>query len=72
MISYKPDSTIRKTTTDKSDSLKVKIKTQPGERDSETVAIYVPLLRTGIPKDLLNFFTFIHKIVRGKDLSKGP
>ena len=41
-ISYKPDPTIVKTPAKKLDSLKVDIKTQPGERDSEKVAIYRP------------------------------
>ena len=42
-ISYKTNLTIGKTLTKKSESLKVKIKTQIGERDSEMVAIYVTL-----------------------------
>ena len=53
-------------------SLKVNIKTQPKERVSETVAIYMPLFRTGIPDALLKFFTILHKIVRFQDLSTGP
>ena len=46
-ISYTPNVTIVKTPTDKSDSLNVDIKTQPGDKDTETVAIYVPLFQTG-------------------------
>ena len=42
-IYYKAKETIRKTAADKSDFLKVDIKTQPGDRDIKTVAIYVPL-----------------------------
>ena len=71
-ISYKHDATIRKTSTDKSEYLKVYINTQPVERDSEMVAIYVPLFRTGSPKALLNFVTILHKIIRGQYLSTGP
>ena len=56
----------------KSDFLKVDINIQPGERDSNRVAIYVPLFRTGIPEALLKFVTLIHKIIRGQDLSMGP
>ena len=67
-ISYKADPTIGKTSTDKLDSIKVDIKIQPGERDSKTVAIYVPLLLTGIPEALLKFVTLLHKIIRGQDL----
>ena len=70
-ISYKPDVTIGKTLTDKSDFLKFNIKTQPGERDSETVEIYVPLFRTGSPEVLLKFVTIIHQIIRSHDLSAG-
>ena len=58
--------------TEKSNSLKVYTKIQPGDRDSETVAIYMPLFRTGIPDALLKFFTILHKIVRFQDLSTGP
>ena len=47
-ISYKADPTLGKTPTDKSDSIKVDIKTQHGESDSNMVEIFVPLFRTGI------------------------
>ena len=40
-ISYKPDVTIGKTSTDKLYSLKLNIKTQLGERYGETGEIYV-------------------------------
>ena len=49
LISYKADPTIGKTPMDKSDSLKVNIKTQPGEKESDTVAIYMLLFWTGNP-----------------------
>ena len=48
-ICYKPDPTIGRTLMDKSYSLKVDIKTQPVERDSNMVSIYVPLFQMGIP-----------------------
>ena len=57
---------------DKSDSLNVDINTQTGERYIETVAIYVPLFRTGSPEDLLKFVITLNKIIRGQDLSIGP
>ena len=72
LISYKPNITTRKTPTEKSDSLKVDIKTQPGERDCETVSIYMPLLRTGSIEALLKFLTILLKIITGQDLSTGP
>ena len=71
-ISYKPNVTIGKTPTENSDSLKVDIKTQPGESDSERVAIYMPLFRTGIPEALLKFFTILHKIIRGTIYPQDP
>ena len=36
------------------------------------VAIYMPLFRMVIPEVLLKFFTILHKIIRGQDLSTGP
>ena len=54
------------------DSLKVDTKTQPGERDSEMVTIYVQLFRTGITDPPLNLFTILNKIIWGHDLFTGP
>ena len=71
-ISYKSNATMGKIPIDKSDYLKVNIKTQPGERYSETVVIYMPLSRAGIPESLLKFVTILHKIIRGQYLSMGP
>ena len=42
------------------------------EKDSETVAIYVPLFWTGIPEALPKFVTILNKIIKGQDLSNGP
>ena len=42
---------------DKSYPLKVNIKTQTGESERKTVAIYVPLFCTGSPEALLKFIT---------------
>ena len=69
---YKPDPTIGKTLTNKLDYLKVNIKTQPRERDSKVVAIYVPLFQTGSPESLLKFVKVLYKIIRVQDLSMGP
>ena len=65
LISYKASPTFDKTPTYKSNYLRVGIKTQPGNRDSKTVAIYVPLLQTGSPEALLNFVGILNKIIRG-------
>ena len=67
-ISY---STTGKTPAYKLDSLKVDVKTKPGERDSDTVTIYVLLFWTGIPEALLKFVTILHRIIRGQDLFTG-
>ena len=71
-ISYRSNPTLGKTPTDKLDSLKVDIKTQPGDRDSKTVVIYMPLFWTGSPEALLNFVILLKNIIRGQDLSTGP
>ena len=65
LIFYKPNSIIRKTPADKSGFLKVNIKTQPGERYSKTVEIYMSLFWTGIPEALLKFVTLLNKIILG-------
>ena len=62
-ISYKDDATIGKTLTENSDYLKVDIKTQPRERDSKTVEIYVPRFRMRISEALLNFVTLLCNII---------
>ena len=71
-IFYKAEPTLGKTPTEKSDPLKVDIKTQPGERDSEMVVIYVPLFITRIPEAILKFITLLNKIIRVQALSIGP
>ena len=54
--------------TDKLDSLKVNIKTQPGEMNIKTIVVYVLRFQTGIPESLLKFVTLLHKIIQDKDL----
>ena len=70
-IYYKAEPTLGKTLTEKSNSLKVNTETQPGERDSKTVEIYLPLFWTGSPESILNFVTILNKIIRGQELSTG-
>ena len=72
LISYKANATIGKTLMDKLEYLKVNINTQPGERDSETVDIYVPMFHTGSPEALIKFINLLHKIIRSKELSTVP
>ena len=70
-IYYKTGVNLGKTPTYKSDYLKVNINTQPSERGSETVAIYVTLFQTGSTEALHKLVTLLHKIIRGQDLSTG-
>ena len=72
LIFYKTDLTISKTLEEKSDSIKVDIKTQPGEKYINTAAIYVPLFRTGSLKSLLKFVAITTSIIWGQDLYTGP
>ena len=71
-ILYRTNHTIIKTLIDKVGSFKFNIKTQYGEKDSETVAIYVSLIRNGSPKSLIKFVKILNKIIKGQDLSMGP
>ena len=68
-IYFKPDTTIRKTPSNKADFLKVDLKTKPGDTDNKMVAIYMPLLRTSTPEALLKFITLLNRILKGKYLS---
>ena len=52
--------------------LKVDIKNKYGEKDSEMVAIFVPLFRNGSTESLLNFEMILNKITKGQILSMGP
>ena len=71
-ISYKPDQKIGKNPKDNLDYLKVDIKTQPGDKGSEMVAIYVTIFRNGSPESFPKFVTILKKIVNGQYLSTGP
>ena len=62
-ISYKPDPNIGNNPAENLDSLKVNIKTKPGERDSKMVAIYMLLFCIGSPDAPLKFFTLLNKII---------
>ena len=54
------------------DTLKLEIKMQPGEADSETVTLMVGILKDGTPEDLLKFKTKLLKILKGQGLTTGP
>ena len=42
-----------------------------GDKDRKTVAIYVPIFRTGSPESLLKFIKIL-KIIKGQNLSTVP
>ena len=71
-ISYKPNHMIWKMPTGEAYSIKVDIKTQPGEKDSETLAIYMPLFRTISHEYPHKLITILNRIIKGHDLSTGP
>ena len=70
-ILYKPAQTIIKTLAENLDSLKANIKTQPGERDSDMIVIYMPMFWTGSTEDLLKFVMISNKIIRVQDIYTG-
>ena len=47
------------------------MKIQPRDRESEVVAIYVPLFWTGSLEAILKLVMIFHKIIRGQYLSTG-
>ena len=71
-IYYKSKLTIGMTPTDNVGSIKIDINTQIGERDSRTVAIYLPLFQKGSTEAFLKFVTILNNIIWGQDLSTVP
>ena len=53
-------------------TLKLEIKTQPGDAHSETVTLTVAILKDGSPEELLKFKTKLAKIIKGQGLMTGP
>ena len=49
-----------------SDTLKLEIKTQPGDAHSETVTLTVEILKDGLPEELLKFKTKLAKSSRDR------
>ena len=56
----------------KANTLKLEIKTQPGDAHSETVTLTVGILKDGSPEELLKFKTKLAKIFKGQGLTTGP
>ena len=71
-IFYNSDQTTRNTPTEKARPVKIDIKAQPEEKNSETVAIYVTIFRTENPESLLKFVTILNNTIKGQDLYTGP
>ena len=62
------DDTVDKKPEYKSGSLNSKIKTQPGEKNSKSISLYVTVFKKGSLEGLLEFLTFIDKIIKGQRL----
>ena len=71
-IFYNPDPTIGKSLSDRSGSLKVGIKIQPGYRGIKTVVIYMLLFKMGNTEAILKFIMLLNNITQGQDMSTGP
>ena len=52
--------------------MKVYIKNQPGEKDINTVAIYMPSFRMGITEALLKLVTILNQSSRDRICPQGP
>ena len=72
LFSYKPDSKIGKTPIYMKYSLKVDIKTKPGDKERKMVTIYVTLFRTGSPEALLKFITVPGSFHRTPEVRDDP
>ena len=60
-VSFNNDPTNRKKPNKNQDSLKVKIKNDPGEFNSEMVLLYIPIFKTSLAKSLLKFLVLLKK-----------
>ena len=56
----------------KAESLKLEIKTQPGNANSETVTLTVGILKNGTPEELLKFKAKLLKIFKGQGFTTCP
>ena len=70
-IYYKTHQMTGNMPTERVNSLKVDTKTQLGEKESETLAIYMTLFRNGSPETLLKFVTILNNIIKGHELYTG-
>ena len=71
-ISFSIDTMVGKKPDEKQDSLKVKIKTQPGETNSKAVLLYVPIINIWSTKAMLKLLILPNNILRGKNLKTVP
>ena len=68
---YLPHDTLENNPGNKYDSLKVEIKTQPGDAKIKFILLYVTAFKTGSPKGLLKILNFLEKIIRSQSLTTG-
>ena len=69
---YKTYDSVNKKPEYKSNSMKVEVKTQPGEAKSKYISIYIPVFNTWSPEGLLNLLTLVDKIIKVYSLTTGP
>ena len=67
-IFFKNDPLIGNNKNKKVEPMKVKIKYQPGDIDSETVSIYDPIFKTGTAKALPKYPVLLNKTLKGNNL----
>ena len=70
-ICYLLDAIVFKNPEYKSNSMKVKIKKQPGEANIDAVPLYDPVLNTGSSEGLLKLPPFLDNIIKGQSLTTG-
>ena len=58
------------TSNKKADTLKLEIKTQPGDANSEKVTLTVEILKDGSPEELLKFKTKLEKFHRTEPVNR--
>ena len=72
-IGYKQETAASPDKEDKHrDALKIEIKNQPGQADSESISLYIPIFKTGTPEMILKFLVVLKKVIKGQSLTTGP
>ena len=71
-ISFNTNPTTRKKPDKKQYLLKVDMKNNMEEVNSETVSIYITMFNTGTAMELLKFLIILNNTLKGQDLTTGP